>query len=63
MRTGLAKLGVSTEIAEATLNHVSHRSIIERTYNVHNYEEEILRAMSAWQEHVAELVRPKLVAA
>ena len=63
VRTGLAKLGVSTEIAEATLNHVSHRSIIERTYNVHNYEEEILRAMSAWQEHVAELVRPKLVAA
>jgi integrase len=61
VRTNLAKLGISTEVAEAALNHVGHRTTIERTYNVHTYEEEICRALTLWQEHVAELTGPKLV--
>jgi integrase len=63
VRTGLTQLGVSTEHAEAALNHLSGRSQLERTYNVHRYEQEIIHALVRWQEHVAELVRPKLVAA
>lgn len=63
VRTGLARFGVPTSTAEACLNHLSGRSQLERTYNRHSYEEEILSALTRWQEHVAELVRPRLVAA
>jgi hypothetical protein len=59
-RTGMTRLGISTEHAEAALNHVSHRTVLERTYNVHRYEAEIVAALEAWQQHVAELVAPRL---
>lgn len=63
VRSGLAQLNIASDHAEAALNHLSGRSQLERTYNVHRYEAEIIQALIRWQEHVAELVRPKLVAA
>jgi hypothetical protein len=44
--------------AERALNHVSGQSALERTYDVHNYEAEVLAALRRWQAHVASLVAP-----
>jgi integrase len=55
-RTGLARLGVPPEHAEAALNHISGRSSLQRTYDKHNFADEIISALGRWQAHVASLV-------
>ncbi len=55
-RTGMTRLGIPRDHAEAALNHVSGRSALERTYDRHSYAPEVHAALSAWQHHVAELV-------
>jgi integrase len=55
-RTGMTRLGVPRDHAEAALNHLSFRSALERTYDRHDYREEILAALRLWQAHVAALV-------
>ena len=52
MRTGLAKLGVSRDMAERTIGHLVG-STIERTYDVHEYEKERRDALEKWSTHVA----------
>lgn len=56
-RTGMTRLGVPRDHAEAALNHISARSTLERTYDRHDYTPEIATALGAWQRHVAELVK------
>ena len=56
-RTGMTRLGVPRDHAEAAINHVSGRSALERTYDRHDYAAETAAALSRWQEHVAALVR------
>lgn len=56
-RTGMARLGVPRDHAEAAINHVSGRSMLERVYDRHDYAEEIVDALTRWQQHVASLVR------
>jgi integrase len=58
VRTGLARLGVDRLHAERALNHVSGQSRLERTYDLHGYEVEVLTALRRWQAHVASLVAP-----
>jgi integrase len=55
-RTGMARLGVLTAHAESALNHVSGRTALERTYDVHHYAPEMIAAIERWQAHVAFLV-------
>jgi integrase len=55
-RTGMTRLGVPKDHAEAALNHVSGRSALERTYDRHDYAPEILAAGRTWQAFVAGLV-------
>ena len=55
-RTGMTRLGIPPDHAEAALNHVSGRSALVRTYDRHDYGPEILAALSRWQAHVAGLV-------
>jgi hypothetical protein len=55
-RTGLSRLGVPPAHAEAALNHVSHRTPLEKIYDHHDYRPEILAALRLWQGHVAGLV-------
>jgi integrase len=55
-RTGMTKLGVARDHAEAAINHVSGRSRLERTYDRHDYAEEAAAALALWQAHVAGLV-------
>lgn len=55
-RTGMTRLGVPREHAEAAVNHISARSALERTYDRHDYAPEIIAALGTWQAHVAALV-------
>jgi len=55
-RTGMTRLGIPRDHAEAAINHVSGRSALERTYDRHDYSAEIVAALTRWQAHVAELV-------
>lgn len=55
-RTGMTRLGVPRDHAEAAINHLSGRSKLERTYDRHDYAAEIIAALSTWQGHVAGLV-------
>jgi hypothetical protein len=55
-RTGMTRLGVPRDHAEAAINHVSGRSRLERTYDRHDYAAEVVGALGRWQAHVAELV-------
>jgi hypothetical protein len=56
MRTGLSRLGVPREIAEASVNHISGRSGLVGTYDRHDYADEIIEAIGRWQAHVARVV-------
>ena len=51
-RTGMTRLGVPRDHAEAALNHVSGRSALERTYDRHDYAAEVLDGLGRWQGHV-----------
>jgi integrase len=55
-RTGMTRLGISRDHAEAALNHVSGRSALERTYDRYGFEPEVIAAVQRWQAHVATLV-------
>jgi integrase len=61
-RTGMTRLGIPRDHAEAAINHVSGRSKLERTYDRHDYADEIVAALSRWQAHVAALVTAQPVA-
>ena len=52
-RTGLARLGVKTDVAERVLNHARER--IEATYDVHEYISEKREALEKWAQHLADL--------
>lgn len=53
VRTGLARLGCRTEVAEAILGH-SKRGI-EGTYDLHRYEAECREWLQKWADHLDEL--------
>jgi len=57
LRTGLAELGVSFEIAERVLNHAVPG--LERVYNRHTYAAEKRAALALWAEHVLALVEKR----
>jgi integrase len=55
-RTGMTRLGVPRDHAEAALNHVSGRSALERTYDRHDFVDEVIAGLRSWQSHVTALV-------
>jgi hypothetical protein len=55
-RSAMSRLGVSPLHAEAALNDISGRSALERTYDRHDFADEAIAALQAWQQHVASLV-------
>jgi integrase len=57
LRTGLAELGVSFEIAERVLNHAMPG--LQAVYNRHNYMAEKRTALALWAEHVLALVEKR----
>jgi integrase len=54
LRSGLAELGVSYEIAERVIGHSMPR--LERTYNVFAYREEKRNALERWAQHLTVIV-------
>jgi integrase len=62
LRTGLAELGVTFEVAERVLNHAMPG--LQAVYNRHNYLAEKRTALTLWAEHVlalAEKCEPTVV--
>jgi integrase len=55
-RTGMTRLGIPRDHAEAALNHISGRSALERTYDRHDFADEIVAAIGRWQAHVTTLL-------
>ena len=55
-RTGMTRLGVPRDHAEAAINHISGRSTLERTYDLHDFAPEVIAALTLWQGHVAGIV-------
>lgn len=53
LRTGLAELGISFEVAERVLNHAMPG--LQAVYNRHNYMAEKRTALALWAEHVLSL--------
>jgi integrase len=53
LRTGLAELGVSFEVAERVLNHAMPG--LQAVYNRHNYMAEKRKALTLWADHVLAL--------
>ena len=53
LRTGLAELGVSFEVAERVLNHAMPG--LQAVYNRHSYTTEKRAALTLWAEHVLTL--------
>src|SRR5206468_209356 len=54
LRSALAELGVSYEIAERVIGHAMPQ--LERTYNVFTYREEKRSALEQWARHLAVIV-------
>jgi len=50
VRTGLARLGCPSEVAEAVLGH--SRKGIEGTYDLHGYEKECREWLQRWADHL-----------
>jgi integrase len=53
VRTGLARLRIPNEVAEAVLGHAPKG--IVGTYNLHHYEEECREALQLWADHMEQL--------
>jgi len=54
VRSGLAALGVSREVARKILNHQDDK--IDRIYNLHEYAHEKLEALSKWTQNISSLL-------
>jgi integrase len=57
LRTGLAELGVTFEVAERVLNHAMPG--LQAVYNRHNYLAEKRTALTLWAEHVLALAEKR----
>ena len=54
VRTGLAKMGCPSEIAEAVLGHAPKG--IVGTYNLHRYNSECREWLQKWANHLDKLI-------
>lgn len=61
-RTNLGRLKVRPDIAERLVNHISARTEMEETYDLHLYLEEMRDAMERWERHISSLLEEKLAA-
>jgi integrase len=55
--TGMAEIGISSEIIEAVLNHYSgHRAGVAGTYNRARYFQQMKNALERWAVHIDEII-------
>jgi hypothetical protein len=55
-------LKVRPDIAERLVNHISARTEMEETYDLHLYLDEMRDAMERWECHISSLLQEKLAA-
>jgi integrase len=55
-RTRIAALGVSTDVAEALVGHVGHRTKMDRIYNRHEYWAEKRQALAMWDANLRAII-------
>jgi integrase len=55
-RTRMAALGVSTDVAEALVGHVGHRSQMDRVYNRYQYWPEKKQALAMWEANLRAII-------
>jgi len=55
-RTRLAQLGVTPDVSERLLGHISHRTEMDRTYNRYNYWPEKRQALAKWEAHLRAVI-------
>jgi hypothetical protein len=58
MRSGLGQIGISPDIAERTIGHVTGTAV-SRVYDRHTYAGQIRAALAAWAAHVETIVSGK----
>ncbi|HBA86951.1 MAG TPA: hypothetical protein DCZ75_02880 [Geobacter sp.] len=59
LRTGMARIGVPEEHAEAVLNHI--QGGVKSVYNLYKYDKQKKAALIKWSKHVESLIHPKTV--
>lgn len=55
-RTWAARASIPRDHAEEALAHRSHRSALDKAYDLHDYREQAAAALKGWQMHVERLV-------
>jgi hypothetical protein len=55
-RTKLAELGVNTDVAEALVGHVGHRTKMDRIYNRYKYWPEMRQALAKYEAHLRAII-------
>jgi integrase len=55
-RTRMAALGVTMDVAEALVGHVSHRTQMDRVYNKYKYWAEKKRALAMWEANLHAII-------
>ena len=56
LRSGLSKLGVNSDVAEAVLAHA--KTGIRQTYDRYEYLDEKRKALEIWSAHLRTLMKP-----
>jgi len=57
MRTGLSRLGVTSDVAERVIGHVIGG--VRGVYDLHTFTDEKRDALGRWEKHVAKILRAK----
>jgi integrase len=55
-RTRLAALGVTMDVAEALVGHITHRTEVDRIYNRHKYWAEKRQALAMWEANLRAII-------
>jgi integrase len=56
VRSGMGEIGISSDIAERVVNHVSARSEMQRTYDRFQYGPAKRDALTRWESHLLKIV-------
>jgi integrase len=57
VRTRMGEIGIDPNIAERVLNHMSHRTEMQRTYDRYTYGPQMRDALTRWEAHLLALIR------
>jgi hypothetical protein len=56
VRSKMGEIGIEPHIAERVVNHIGHRSEVDRIYDRYTYGPQILDALTRWEAHLLRIV-------